>query len=360
MNSNPGRHAQLVEVDVVPLAQLRARLDRLRERLDERRLVLDRRVDPIVGGRRSVDRERLLEIAEDPDVVDDEPVLLLGEDAVRARDRLHERVVPHRAVEVDRRAARRVEARHPHRADEDEPERIARILEPLVERLRDHPRPVRADVEPHALHLGDLVLPLADDDRHVRRLHELDPRWRARPARAPAARRARRAAPRGDRGHSSLHEGVHPHRRRLVDRDDHRLAVEAAPDEVADEVARDRPQPLGPRDERDLPREAPNEQALGLVVDLGLLEDRVQLLVEGLVDELELGDAVLVVERDGRAVRDRVAEVVDRDVVAELALRELLADDERRAGEAHERRVRQGLAHVLGEHVVLACGAPRR
>ena len=55
-----------------------------------------------------------------------------------------------------------------------------------------------------------------------------------------------------------------------------------------------------------------------VLVELGLLEDLGQLLVEALVDELQLGDAVLVVERDRRAVLDRVAEVVDRDVVAEL------------------------------------------
>ena len=52
--------------------------------------------------------------------------------------------------------------------------------------------------------------------------------------------------------------------------------------------------------------------ALGVLVDLGLLEQLVQLVGEVLVDELQLGDAVLVVERDGRAVLDRVAEVVDR------------------------------------------------
>ena len=146
----PGRRTQLVEVDVVALAQLGARLDRLRQRRDERGLVLDRRVDALVAGRRPVDRERPLEIAEDADVVDDQPVLLLGEDAVRAGDRLHQRVVPHRAVEVDGRAARRVEPRHPHRAHEDEPQRVARILEPLVELLGEHPRPVRPDVEPDA------------------------------------------------------------------------------------------------------------------------------------------------------------------------------------------------------------------
>ena len=46
-------------------------------------------------------------------------------------------------------------------------------------------------------------------------------------------------------------------------------------------------------------------------------------VVEALVDDLELGDPVLVEERDRRAVLDRVAEVVGRDVVAEDLARAL-------------------------------------
>jgi hypothetical protein len=63
---------------------------------------------------------------------------------------------------------------------------------------------------------------------------------------------------------------------------------------------------------------------------------------------------VAVIERDGSAVLDGVAEVVGADVVAELLLSQLLADDQRRAGETHERRVRQRPTHVQREGVVLA------
>ena len=58
--------------------------------------------------------------------------------------------------------------------------------------------------------------------------------------------------------------------------------------------------------------ERARELALGLLVELGLLQQRVQLVGEVLVDQLQLGDAVLVVERDRRAVLDGIAEVVDR------------------------------------------------
>jgi hypothetical protein len=44
---------------------------------------------------------------------------------------------------------------------------------------------------------------------------------------------------------------------------------------------------------------------------------------------LQLRDAVLVIERNGRAVLDGIAEVVDADVVTELLPGELLAHDQR-------------------------------
>src|SRR2546427_7032249 len=42
---------------------------------------------------------------------------------VRARDGLHERVVPHRLVEIHRRTTRRVETGQPHRAQKHQPDR---------------------------------------------------------------------------------------------------------------------------------------------------------------------------------------------------------------------------------------------
>ena len=76
--------------------------------------------------------------------------------------------------------------------------------------------------------------------------------------------------------------------------------------------------------------------------------------VEVLVRELEFGDAVLVIERNGVPVIDGLLEVVDGDVIAEDLLRPFLAGHQRRAGEADERSVRQGVPHVQREDVVLA------
>jgi hypothetical protein len=114
---------------------------------------------------------------------------------------------------------------------------------------------------------------------------------------------------------------------------------------VADEVGGDPAQALGARDELVLGGEAAGERLLLGVVELRPLEDRRELLVEALIDDLQLGDPVLVEERDRRAVLDRVAEVVGRHVVAEhLASALGLALDQRRAREPEEAGVGQGAA----------------
>ena len=56
---------------------------------------------------------------------------LIPEDPVHARDGLHQSVAPHGLVQVHRVQARRVEAGEPHVADNHDPERVVRQLEPL-------------------------------------------------------------------------------------------------------------------------------------------------------------------------------------------------------------------------------------
>jgi hypothetical protein len=102
-------------------------------------------------------------------------------------------------------------------------------------------------------------------------------------------------------------EVVHPHRGCLVDCDEHRLAEEPATDEVADQIGGDASQTLEACDELVLGAETPRQRAFLLLVEICLLEDRRELVVEALVDDLQLWDAVLVIQRDGRAVFDRVA-----------------------------------------------------
>ncbi len=73
-----------------------------------------------------------------------------------------------------------------------------------------------------------------------------------------------------------------------------------------------------------------------------------------LVGQLQFRDAVLVIQRDSGVIDHRLLEVVDADVIAEDLLGEFLAGHERRAGEADEGGVGQGVAHVERQQVVLA------
>ncbi len=134
------------------------------------------------------------------------------------------------------------------------------------------------------------------------------------------------------------------------------LPRKPAADEVADEVGGDPPQALRAGDQLVLGREAAGQRLL-LRIRRARPASRIPVSSSSklLVDDLQLGDAVLVEERDGGAVLDRVAEVVGRDVVAEDLPRALhLALDQRRAGEAEEAGVGQRAAHVQGEGRVLA------
>src|SRR5947209_7600339 len=75
------------------------------------------------------------------------------------------------------------------------------------------------------------------------------------------------------------------------------------------------------------------------------------------LQELELCEAALVVDRDGGAVMDGPLDVVHADVVAEDGPGVRIGLLERRPGEPDEGRMWQGVAHVPGEaidEVVLA------
>lgn len=62
----------------------------------------------------------LMQVAEDADVVDNQAVQLILEDAIGAGDGLHEGMVGHGLVEVERGEAGHVKAGDPHGADKDD------------------------------------------------------------------------------------------------------------------------------------------------------------------------------------------------------------------------------------------------
>ena len=129
---------------------------------------------------------------------------------------------------------------------------------------------------------------------------------------------------------------------------------------MLDDVLRDRLQAVVAGDQLVLLAERPRELALLGLVEIGLLDDRHEIVAEGGVGDLQLRDPVLVVQRHRRVIGGRCGEVVDRDVIAEDLAGPLLACDQRRSGEAQEARVRQGVAHVERQGCRTGCGAPRR
>ena len=151
-----------------------------------------------------------------------------------------------------------------------------------------------------------------------------------------------------------LHPVVHPDGGGLVDADHHRLAELPAPQEVLHQVLGNLVEPVTTGDQLVLAAELTLDQALDLLVDALAVEQVFHVGLQLGVGQLQLRDAVLVVERHGGPVLHRFSEVVDRDVIAEDLAGLLLAVHQRRAGEPDERGVRQGGAHVAGEEVVLA------
>jgi hypothetical protein len=97
---------------------------------------------------------------------------------------------------------------------------------------------------------------------------------------------------------------------------------------------------------------------LGLV-QLSLFQQALHVSIEVLVDELQLRDAVLVVQRDGGVVFHRLGKVIDADVLAKHLAGALFSGHQGRAGEGQESRVGQGVAHIERQHVILSGGLRR-
>ena len=151
-----------------------------------------------------------------------------------------------------------------------------------------------------------------------------------------------------------LHLVVHADGRGLVDADHHRLALKAPPGEMRHHVLGHRLQPVVAGDQVVLAGELPLQFLLLRLVQFRLFQQALHVLVEVFVDQLQFGDAVLVVERHRRAVGHRLLEIVDADVIAEDLPGLLLAHDQRRAGKGQESGVGQGRAHIQRQRVVLA------
>ena len=116
----------------------------------------------------------LSERFDDPDVIHDESVALSGAHTVGAGDGLHKTMRLHWLIEVHCRKGLHVEAGEPHRADENDSQRVLGVFELVVEAALLHLLAVGLYVEAPLIEVCDLVLLLADDDRHLGRLHPVN------------------------------------------------------------------------------------------------------------------------------------------------------------------------------------------
>ncbi len=147
---------------------------------------------------------------------------------------------------------------------------------------------------------------------------------------------------------------VHPQRRQLVDGHDHRLALIAAVQEMVHDVLRHRVQPVVAGDQVIALAQHLPQLLLLILVQPGVLDRLVDLLVQLRVGDLQFRRPVLVEQRNRRPVLHRLPEIVDAHVIAEHPARPFFSRDQGRAGEGHELRVRQRRAHVHRQRVVLA------
>ena len=279
-----------------------------------------------------IGRERAFQLVGEAQIVHDEAARLVPEHPVDAGDRLHQPVAPHGLVDIEGVQARCVEAGEPHIAHQHDAERIARIAEALRQRL-----PARL--------VADVLLPLRRIGGSARHHH-----FEAPLVVVPVV-------PVGAQEHE---RAIEVNADAPAHADDHRLAVHGlqAGLEMRDDVARDQRQALLRPDHGLQLRPLGLELLLprDLLAFRRLLEAGVDLRPLCLVQR-ELGETALVVDRHRRPVFDRALDVVDADVVAEHGLRVGVVALDRRAGEADERGIGQGVPHVACkavDEVVLA------
>ena len=274
-----------------------------------------------------VGRQRLLQLVGQAEVVDHQPAGLVLEDAVHARDGLHQPVPAHRLVHVHRVQARRVEAGQPHVAHDHDLERVCRVAE------------ARGQVFAPRL-VADVRLPVERVGRRAGH-HDLERALLVVVADAtPAARRT-----------SSRYSSTQM--RRLMH------TTIALPSIAASRFSkcstRSRAMSLMRFSE---PTTASSCAHRLLSFSLrstsspsvassnsGSIFGRLGFL------QLQLGQPALVVDRHRGAVDDGALDVVDADVVAEHGARVGVGLLDRRAGEADERGVGQRVAHVPREAV---------
>ncbi len=318
-------------------------------------------------------RQRLAQVLQDAAVIDDHPVVLALVDPVRSGNGLHQGVRFERLVQVQGRETGDIKPGHPHGADDGHTKRVIFSLKCIVQRqplhvleLRLFPHrlgqvdafldqtTVRGDVQLPFAELLHLALFLADHHRHLRLPHPLDltsPVLFLLLVRGLGQLRCKFA---DSLVPVKLDQLVHADTGDLVDADQHRLAGFPRRGVVLHEITGHLVEAFPGRDDVVVALEL-LLQAL-LHVDISRLQF-LQLLGDPLVQitdrYAELVATRIVIERYRCLVLHGPLEIVGGDVIAEHPPGDLVALEERRAGETDIAGVGQGIAHVERQGAVL-------
>ena len=173
----------------------------------------------------SIDRQRLLEVAENSHVVDDQArsacLPRLGS-LVRSSASA---CGSSSACRGKSSTSRHVKAGDPHRTNENHAQRVIRRLEFLVQVFPHQASAVRLNVQPPLGHQGDFILRGADDDGHVGLRQPVELLLQGRAFDRICDRRDPLRLPREHFAPMAANLVIHADRGRFVDGDEHRLAA---------------------------------------------------------------------------------------------------------------------------------------
>ena len=266
--------------------------------------------------------QRVLEVLQDADVVDNQSTWLVLEHTIDAGNRLHQAMSAHRLVDIHRVHARRIEARKPHVPDDHKLERVGRVSGSLRERIASS-------------FVADMLLPrrgIGGSTCH----HDFD-----------GALVVIIRVPFGTQRNDLV---VQINADAAAHADGHCLTVERLQPrfEMLNQIGRNLLEALLGSDKR-LDRRPFRFEFLclgeGLILD-ELFDLGVDLRLLVLV-EFDAGQPAFVVDRHRRAIFHRARDVVHVDIVAEDRRCIAVLPFNGRAGEADERGVRHRLTNVV-------------
>ena len=269
---------------------------------------------------------------DDAHIINDEAVALALGNAVCPGDGLHQRMCLEGLVQVQARKALYVKAGEPHGADKHHPQRIGGILELFVEFAFFHFFAVGRDIQAPCPEGLDLVLFLADDHGHFGLFHPLE-----------LAGKLLRLLLAGlidlpgkffffflpEAGHKV----IHAYAGHFVQADEHGLAAGPQIGIMAHKVAGDGFQARCGGQQVNLFGKFPFQFFLLIHVKIGFFDGIKDLVVNGGIgDVLQALAPVFVVQRYGGVVIDGTLEVIDGDIAAKGAFRNVVVGQQGSSG----------------------------